>query len=104
MAPYAIAHMKLGLKLYETGYRFGSDGRVRVYLTNALEPAAADDAQIAFDFAVPALAPEAQAVNEVKRRVAFTVVSETHHTPVTSLNKNAFIDALMNDCQRKTGT
>ncbi len=25
MAPYAIAHMKIGLKLYETGYRFGSD-------------------------------------------------------------------------------
>ncbi len=36
---YAIAHLKIGLKLYETGYRFGSDERVRVYLTNALEPA-----------------------------------------------------------------
>ena len=23
MAPYAIAHLKIGLKLYETGYRFG---------------------------------------------------------------------------------
>ena len=22
MAPYAIAHLKIGLKLYETGYRF----------------------------------------------------------------------------------
>ena len=38
MAPYAIAHLKIGLKLYETGYRFGSDERARVYLTNALEP------------------------------------------------------------------
>ena len=38
MAPYAIAHMKIGLKLYETGYRFGSDERARIYLTNALEP------------------------------------------------------------------
>ena len=27
MAPYAIAHMKIGLKLYETGYRFESDER-----------------------------------------------------------------------------
>ncbi len=26
MAPYAVAHMKIGLKLYETGYHFGSDG------------------------------------------------------------------------------
>ena len=41
MAPYAIAHMKIGLKLYETGYRFGSDERARIYLTNALEPASA---------------------------------------------------------------
>ena len=38
MAPYAIAHLKIGLKLYETGYRFGSDERARIYLTNALEP------------------------------------------------------------------
>ena len=39
MAPYAIAHLKIGLKLYETGYRFGSNQRARVYLTNALESA-----------------------------------------------------------------
>ena len=38
MAPYAIAHLKIGLKLFETGYRFGSDERARIYLTNALEP------------------------------------------------------------------
>ena len=29
MAPYAIAHLKIGLKLYETGYRFESDERAR---------------------------------------------------------------------------
>jgi predicted helicase len=39
MAPYAIAHMKVGLKLYETGYRFRSDQRARIYLTNSLQPA-----------------------------------------------------------------
>ncbi|MBK8267546.1 MAG: hypothetical protein IPK83_04270 [Planctomycetes bacterium] len=38
MAPYAIAHMKIGLKLAETGYKFGSGERARIYLTNALEP------------------------------------------------------------------
>ena len=27
MAPYAIAHMKIGLKLFETGYRFASEQR-----------------------------------------------------------------------------
>jgi hypothetical protein len=38
MAPYAIAHMKIGLKLYETGYRFSSDERARIYLTNMSRP------------------------------------------------------------------
>jgi len=72
MAPYAIAHLKIGLKLYETGYRFGSDERARIYLTNALEPA--HDFSGRFEFAIPALAHEAQAVNEIKRKQRFTVV------------------------------
>ena len=72
MAPYAIAHMKIGLKLYETGYRFGSDKRARVYLTNALEPA--QDFSGTLAFAIPALAHEAEAVNTIKRNQRFTVV------------------------------
>ena len=71
MAPYAIAHLKIGLKLCETGYRFGSDERARVYLTNALEPPG--DEQLKLDF-LPALAHEAEAVNEIKRKQRFTVV------------------------------
>ncbi len=71
MAPYAIAHLKIGLKLYETGYRFESDERARVYLTNALEPAG--DEQLTLDF-LPALAHEAEAVNEIKRKQRLTVV------------------------------
>jgi hypothetical protein len=70
MAPYAIAHMKIGLKLAETGYRFGTEERARIYLTNALEPW---QKQLTLpDFA--ALAHEALAVNEIKRNKRFTVV------------------------------
>src|SRR5207249_75283 len=72
MAPYAIAHLKIGLKLYETGYRFDSEERARIYLTNALEPA--HDFSGRFEFAIPALAHEAKAVNEIKRAQRFTVV------------------------------
>jgi len=72
MAPYAVAHLKIGLKLYETGYRFGSDERARIYLTNALEPA--HDFSGTFEFAIPALAHEAAAVNEIKRHKRVTVV------------------------------
>ncbi len=74
MAPYAIAHMKIGLKLAETGYRFQSNERVRVYLTNALEPPPEQDRQMTFANWCPALAHEAAAVNEIKRHKRFTVV------------------------------
>jgi len=84
MAPYAIAHLKIGLKLHETGYRFASDERARIYLTNALEPA--HDFAGRFDFAIPALAHEAQAVNEVKRRQRFTVI--VANPPYAAISSN----------------
>jgi hypothetical protein len=40
MAPYAVAHLKLGLLLQETGYDFSSDERLGVFLTNTLDEAA----------------------------------------------------------------
>jgi predicted helicase len=74
MAPYAIAHMKIGLKLHETGYRFTSSERTRIFLTNALEPPTDDTKQRKFEEWVPALAHEAKAVNAVKQKQHFTVV------------------------------
>ena len=72
MAPYAIAHLKVGLKLHETGYRFESSERARVFLTNALEPAHDGSGQLELE--IPALAHEARAVNEIKEHHRFTVV------------------------------
>jgi hypothetical protein len=40
MAPYAIAHLKLGLFLQESGYEFDSNPRIKVFLTNTLDIAA----------------------------------------------------------------
>ena len=94
MAPYAIAHLKISLKLYETGYRFGSNERARVYLTNALE-SAQDFSQGAFDFAIPALADEAQAVNEIKRDARFTVIIGNPPYSGHSANKGAWIRELL---------
>ena len=93
MAPYAIAHLKVGLKLKETGYGFGSDERARIYLTNALEPA--QDFSGTFEFAIPALAHEAAAVNEIKRHRRFTVVIGNPPYAVSSHNKSPFIEGLM---------
>lgn len=37
MAPYVIAHLKLGLLLKDMGYQMGKEDRLRIYLTNALD-------------------------------------------------------------------
>ena len=72
MAPYAIAHMKIGLKLWETGYRFAAEERAHIYLTNSLEEPT--DIQRDLPALSPALAHEAEAVNAVKRNKRFTIV------------------------------
>jgi hypothetical protein len=95
MAPYAIAHLKIGLKLHETGYRFESDERARIYLTNALEPA--HDFSGRFEFAIPALAHEAEAVNDVKRHQRFTVVIGNPPYSGHSANKGEWISKKLDD-------
>ncbi|MBI1927904.1 N-6 DNA methylase, partial [Candidatus Poribacteria bacterium] len=39
IAPYAVAHLKLGLLLQESGYDFHGNQRVGIYLTNTLDAA-----------------------------------------------------------------
>ncbi len=91
MAPYAIAHMKLGLKLAETGYRFQTAARAQVYLTNALEPPFRQMPLIGFD----ALAHEAKSVNEVKREKRFTVVIGNPPYSGEGMNKGIWIRGLI---------
>ncbi len=92
MAPYAIAHLKIGLKLHETGYSFESNERARIYLTNALEPAGGAGKQMGFAEWLPALAHEAEAVNAVKGRQHFTVV--VGNPPYSGFSAN-MSDAIM---------
>ena len=84
MAPYAIAHMKIGLKLWETGYRFAANERAHIYLTNSLEQPS--DIQRDLPALSPALAHEAEAVNQVKREKRFTVVIGNPPYSVLSAN------------------
>jgi len=106
MGPYAIAHMKVGLKLYETGYCFASHERARIYLTNALEPCMTQIPLIGFD----ALAHEAAAVNEIKRHTRFTVVIANPPYAVHSANESrdslgrpTFIGRLIEDYKQVDG-
>jgi hypothetical protein len=70
MAPYSVAHMKLGLKLKQTGYDFETDERLRIFLTNTLEEPRDYSGQLFAEF----LAHEAKAANRVKRDTPITVV------------------------------
>jgi len=72
MAAYAIAHMKVGLKLSETGYTFGSDERLHVLLTNSLQPPTELDLEERMR--LEAMAHEAERANFAKEKTPFTVV------------------------------
>ncbi|GAI96865.1 unnamed protein product, partial [marine sediment metagenome] len=64
--------MKIGLKLFETGYRFGSDERARIYLTNTLEKP--KDISDYFEQMAPAFAHEAIAANRIKEKNSITIL------------------------------
>ncbi|MGH7643603.1 MAG: type ISP restriction/modification enzyme [Candidatus Dormibacteria bacterium] len=71
MAPYAIAHMKVGLKLKETGYHFRGGQRLQIFLTNTLEPPRDwGQLELGLDF----LSREARAADLVKGQWPATVV------------------------------
>jgi len=93
MAPYAIAHMKVGLKLSETGYSFGSEERARIFLTNALEPAI--DAASSFEFITEALAHEIRAANAAKSLLVATVVVGNPPYSKSSGNRSLSAEALV---------
>ena len=93
MASYSIAHLKMAFKLGETGYKFTSNDRIHIYLTNSLEPAS--DTQKNIVGVLPSLAKEAQEVNTLKNSQRFTVVIGNPPYAVNSANKNSPIDPLL---------
>lgn len=75
MAPYAIAHIKIGLKLAETGYKPNDTAhRVHVYLTNTLEEPTGLGPQTTMRFITDSLADEARGADHIKANTFITVV------------------------------
>ena len=82
MAPYAMAHLKLGMQLAAQdmpedeqnswSYEFGDDERLGVYLTNSLEPAEHQSATLFGPMRV--ITEEANAASKVKRELPIMVV------------------------------
>lgn len=92
MAPYAVAHMKLGLELEQTGYDFSSDQRLGVYLTNSLEEASEMTGLPLF---TQWLAEESRAAAAVKRDAPVMVVLGNPPYSGHSANKGEWIEDLM---------
>jgi len=92
MAPYAVAHMKLGILLQETGYDFAGDQRLGIYLTNTLEEAITQAETLGF---ARFITEEANAAAEVKRDRPIMVVLGNPPYSVSSANKGDHIERLM---------
>jgi predicted helicase len=94
MAPYAIAHLKLGLFLEETGYKFDSGKRLGIYLTNTLEAAALKSEALFEEF----IAEEANQATKVKRDASIMVVVGNPPYSANSINTNDWIvDSVRNN-------
>ena len=112
MAPYAVAHMKLGLLLKESGYDIGgkdtdTDGRgggkeerLRVYLTNTLEKA---HELTGLPLFTQWLAEEAARAGEVKQSAPIMVVLGNPPYSGHSANKGEWMQALMRGLDTLSG-
>lgn len=102
MAPYAVAHMKLAMVLKDTGYDFGGDHRLNVFLTNSLEEAGKDDFQMTL-FDNDPLAFESIEANQAKNNNGINVIIGNPPYSGESANKGKWIMDLMEDYKKEPG-
>jgi hypothetical protein len=100
MAPYVVAHLKLGLQLKEMGYDFSSGERLKIYLTNTLE----ESRQIG-DLTVFAgmVANEANAAGHVKSEAPVMVILGNPPYSYQSGNTGDWISNLIKDYYQCNG-
>ncbi len=96
MAPYTIAHLKMGLLLGQLGYHFGSNERLGIYLTNALEEASV---QATMPFA-QYIAQEGEAANVVKQDKPVMVIMGNPPYSGHSTNTGDWIKSLIEDYRK----
>ena len=100
MASYAMAHLKLDMLLAETGYSHTTNERLRVFLTNSLEPY---DKETGTLFAA-ALSQEANEANFVKRDCPVMVVVGNPPYSGVSSNNGDWASHLIDDYKREPGS
>lgn len=70
MAPYIVSHLRLGLALQQTGFIFGPQDRLRVFLTNTLEMHTAPQLKLIGEH----VAEEANEAERVKKDAPISVI------------------------------
>jgi hypothetical protein len=92
MAPYAVAHLKLALKLQSTGYDLARDERLRVYLTNTL-----DEPHVGAGLPLFArwLAEEANVAGDIKKTSPVMVILGNPPYSGNSQHSGAWLRGLM---------
>lgn len=99
MAPYTVAHMKIGIQLAETGYDFKGKERLGVYLTNTLE----EEFEVGKLPFAEWLVEEATAAGNVKYDAPVMVVIGNPPYSGHSANKGQWITNLLHGKDHQTG-
>lgn len=99
MAPYTVAHMKLGVLLQELGYDFSGDERLNVYLTNTLEEGSYAEPTGFAEY----IADEANAAAKVKNEEPIEVIIGNPPYSENSANKGDWISGLLNQYKKIDG-
>jgi len=107
MAPYTIAHLKISMKLQETGFRYFNETRagktrLNVYLTNSLEATQSQQELFAFDFGA-AIAEEAKNALKIKNEKPIMIVIGNPPYSISSSNKGEWILNLIKDYKKGLG-
>ena len=92
MAPYTVAHLKMGLLLRQLGYNFASNERLGIYLTNTLADAPTGQQALAF---AEYIAAEGQAANKVKHDKPVMVVLGNPPYSGHSANQGKWIEGML---------
>lgn len=99
MAPYAVAHLKLGMELQQTGYTFPSGQRLGIYLTNSLEEAAKKSEKLFTAW----ISDEANAAAAIKKDLPIMVVLGNPPYSGVSVNRGKWITGLIEDYRKMNG-
>jgi predicted helicase len=107
MAPYTIAHLKLSMRLKETGFKYFNQRRLGIYLTNSLEESSTLGGLFtSFGFA-ESIAEESKEAAQIKNITPIMVVlgnppyaSSSSNPSVQSNGKKTWIGNLVDDYKK----